>query len=533
MLALGHVVCGLQPKTEPAALIVHRPTTDPLVAARNMQAFWALADADDPAASAWLARPKSAGSQMSKGRPQDLMLFATNASDLQNRSAVTTPPPAKRKGRSTGLGRAVVSLLGDTVGPGVLDHGAFFASLLSFLIFLTFVSLGRRSLSNPSFRARSNVWSCMVVACLSGGGSKRRLAPPPPPEPEPLEVLSFWKNAMRLMGCAFGVFVTHLTWGFLQERIMTQPYPAAPYYFTSSNFLVLSNRFAAVLVSAAVRILHRPKTQRFLPPYKYSFCAYANVVSSMCQYEMLKYVSFPAQVLSKSCKMLPVMVMSFFVSGKRHGYFDWLVALMVVVGASAFQLGAPIVTQSTVHDGQLTGLLLIGGYIASDAFAAAWQSQLFKQSGIDIATMMLMCNIFSCIFTFAGFVVTLEFIDVWRFVQANPHALADIAVISVASAFGQTFILLTIKYYGAAVFAAIATVRQLVSILVSIGLFGHVISQMQIVAIAIVFVALAAQCFYRWRISRRAARAAAEADSRQGLPMPKPPSMPELHQTMP
>merc|ERR1711865_1282171 len=96
-------------------------------------------------------------------------------------------------------------------------------------------------------------------------------------------------------------------------------------------------------------------------------------------------------------------------------------------------------------------------------------------------------------------------------------------------AFGQTFILLTIKYYGAAVFAALATVRQLVSILVSIGLFGHVISQMQIVAIA--FVALAAQCFYRWRISRRAARAA--ADSRQGLPMPKPPSMPELHQTMP
>ena len=31
---------------------------------------------------------------------------------------------------------------------------------------------------------------------------------------------------------------------------MTQPYPAPPYYFTSSNFLVLSNRFAAVVISA-------------------------------------------------------------------------------------------------------------------------------------------------------------------------------------------------------------------------------------------------------------------------------------------
>jgi len=504
-MLLGHVVCGLQPK-EPAALIIHRPTSDPLAAARNMQAFWALADADDPAAAAWLAWPKNTdSSQMSKGRPQDLMLFAINASDSQNSSTVTNPPPAKYLGRG---------------------HGAFFASLLSFLIFLAFVSLGRRSLSDPSFQARSNVWSCMVAACLSGGGSKRRLAPPPPPEPEPELPLPFWTNAMRLMGCGFGVFATHLTWGFLQERIMTQPYPGAPYYFTSSNFLVLSNRFAAVLVSIVVRIFHRPATQgRFLPPYKYSFCAYANVVSSMCQYEMLKYVSFPAQVLSKSCKMLPVMVMSFLVSGKRHGYFDWLVALLVVVGASAFQLGNSE-PQGAVHDGQLTGILLIGGYIASDAFAAAWQSQLFKQSGIDIATMMLMCNIFSCIFTFAGFVVTLEFIDVWRFVQANPHALADIAVISVASAFGQTFILLTIKYYGAAVFAALATVRQLVSILVSIALFGHRISSMQIVAIAIVFVALAAHCFYRWRISRRAARAA--ADGRQG-PLPKPPSLPELH----
>ena len=172
--------------------------------------------------------------------------------------------------------------------------------------------------------------------------------------------------------------------------------------------------------------------------------------------------------------------------------------------------------------------------------------------------MMLMCNIFSCIFTFAGqcpkpketpwrhghghvlarchrtlalpgnagFVVTLEFIDVWRFVTANPHALADIAVISVASAFGQTFILLTIKYYGAAVFAALATVRQLVSILVSIALFSHRISSTQILAIALVFVALAAHCFYRWRISRRAARAA--ADGKQGV-LPNPPSMPELH----
>lgn len=468
--------------------------------ATSMQAYWTLADADDPAAAAWIARPANGGARVTNGgRPHDLMLFAVHGNATRNHSSASTIRASKRVGRG---------------------QGALLASLMTFLSFLAFVSLGRRSLSEPSFRARSNVWSCVVAACLSGGGSKKRLEVPPPDEPEAPSP-QFCTNALRLMGCGLGVFVTHLAWGFLQERIMTQPYPAPPYYFTSSNFLVLSNRFAAVVISAIARIILGPeRCYRYLPPYKYSFCAYANVVSSMCQYEMLKYVSFPAQVLSKSCKMLPVMLMSFFVSGKRHGVFDWVTALLVVVGASAFQLGSPE-PQGSMHDGQLTGILLIGGYIASDAFAAAWQAQLFKQSGIDIATMMLFCNLFSCIFTMVGFVATLEFIDVWRFVTANPHALADIAIISVASAFGQGFILLTIKYYGAAVFAAIATVRQLVSILVSIAVFSHRISSIQIVAIALVFAALGAQCIYRWRQSRRAARAAAAVEVRPQGALPE------------
>lgn len=306
---------------------------------------------------------------------------------------------------------------------------------------------------------------------------------------------------------------------------MTRPYAAAPYFFGSSNFLVLSNRLvgvvAAVLLRAALRPRPRPAAA-YLPPYKYSFCAYANVVSSSCQYEMLKYVSFPAQVLSKSCKMLPVMVMSYVVSRKRHGVVEWLVALLVAAGATAFQLGAAAEQQQqTAFEAQLTGLLLILAYIASDAFAAAWQAQLFKQSGVDIGTMMLWCNLFACVFTAAGFVVTLEFVEVWRFVRANPSALADVLVISTASALGQVFVLLTIKLYGATVFAAIATLRQLGSILLSIALFGHRISGLQIGAVTLVFAALGAHCFYRW-LKQRAEQRRANPPRDPAAPLIKP-----------
>ena len=40
-----------------------------------------------------------------------------------------------------------------------------------------------------------------------------------------------------------------------------------------------------------------------------SYSAVSNLLSSWCQYEALKYVSFPCQTLFKSFKLLPVMVM--------------------------------------------------------------------------------------------------------------------------------------------------------------------------------------------------------------------------------
>ena len=44
------------------------------------------------------------------------------------------------------------------------------------------------------------------------------------------------------------------------------------------------------------------------PPYKYSLAAISNVMSSWFQYEALKFVSFPLQVLSKSSKVILVQM---------------------------------------------------------------------------------------------------------------------------------------------------------------------------------------------------------------------------------
>lgn len=53
------------------------------------------------------------------------------------------------------------------------------------------------------------------------------------------------------------------------------------------------------------------------PIYSYAAVSLSNIVATTCQYEALKYVSFPVQTLGKCAKMFPVMVWGYFILKKR------------------------------------------------------------------------------------------------------------------------------------------------------------------------------------------------------------------------
>lgn len=456
------------------------------VVASALQAYWTLADADDPAAAIWITRPaKEAGLQLTTGRSHDLMLFAINgSSDVHNSSAASVRPLGRRLGWS---------------------HGALLASLVTFVLFLAFVSLGRRSLSEPSFRARSNVWSCVVAACLSGGGSKKRLELPPPDEPE-APPPQFCASALQLAGCGFGVFVTHLAWGFLQERIMTQPYPAPPYYFTSSNFLVLSNRFAAVIISIFVRILTRLSQRgRYLPPYKYSFCAYANVVSSMCQYEMLKYVSFPVHVMAKSCTLLPSMLMGKFLNGTSYQWSQYGQAIAAMVCVTIMHLseghkgggGHKQMDNSEMSDFMkfAFGASLLILFFACDSFTSQYQTSIYSKHKNLTKTQMMVCgNLVGLCITLIS--ITAQFSRVRQSVAvvlADRAVLGRLVLLGLSAAMGQFCIYTAIKTLGPLAFTWIMTTRQLLSVLISLVLFGHGVSVTKLTCIFIVFAIMSAK----------------------------------------
>lgn len=76
--------------------------------------------------------------------------------------------------------------------------------------------------------------------------------------------------------------------------------------FNDSQFLVFINRLLALGIALG-RLLCTHKAVITVPLYKFSFCSVTNIISAWCQYEALKYVSFPTQVSPNNMKLLALL----------------------------------------------------------------------------------------------------------------------------------------------------------------------------------------------------------------------------------
>ena len=123
------------------------------------------------------------------------------------------------------------------------------------------------------------------------------------------------KQVFLLLFCFLSLQVAYLTWGLLQEKIMTQKYfnllTGEKENFKNSQFLVFLNRLFAASLSATV-LLVKNDFSTTAPLYKFSFASISNILSAWCQYEALKFVTFPTQVLGTSVVKLG--------TGKMHQF---------------------------------------------------------------------------------------------------------------------------------------------------------------------------------------------------------------------
>mmetsp|Transcript_1167 Transcript_1167/g.2769 ORF Transcript_1167/g.2769 Transcript_1167/m.2769 type:complete len:376 (+) Transcript_1167:79-1206(+) len=297
-------------------------------------------------------------------------------------------------------------------------------------------------------------------------------------------------KSWRALGLASSIFICLCTYGYVQERIMTRPWgPNNDEYISNSMFLVMCNRLTSMGVALSVITFKKGEEYSPTAPMKsYMVISLANCMATTCQYEALRYVSFPTQTLGKTAKMIPVMIWGTCLIGKTYKLKDYLVAATVSGGCALFILTGNVTSAAARHADKTTsfmGLFMMVGYLAFDGLTSSWQERLFKKSNTSTWNQMLYVGLLSTVTTMIGQAGARTTIPGW-----DPLLYSYIMALSLSAAIGQIFILITIKEFGALLFATIMTTRQFLSILLSCILFLHPLSAGQWVGTVMVFGAL-------------------------------------------
>ena len=283
--------------------------------------------------------------------------------------------------------------------------------------------------------------------------------------------------------CSCGLIISFCIWGLLQERILTQTYDGE--YYQHSYGLVFQSRLGGLLLSATLMRYSNVSWENS-PLWEYSFPSVANMLSSWCQYEALQYVSFPAQMLAKAFKMVPVMLMGKFLHNKDYESFEYISASMVGFGLYLFLDSSEKIDFSqnvfgnteNVH-GSMCGLVLLLLYLFFDSFTSQWQTRMFQlNKSLNPLQMMLIMNTFSAVFSFVTLVHQAEVTPAFMFMVDHPLMGFHVVLFCLAATIGQLFIFYTVKHFGAVVFSIIMSMRILMSTVLSCLVYSHPITEL-------------------------------------------------------
>ncbi|XP_020252594.1 UDP-galactose/UDP-glucose transporter 5B-like isoform X2 [Asparagus officinalis] len=278
------------------------------------------------------------------------------------------------------------------------------------------------------------------------------------PVPAPVKESRAWRFAFAVAG----IMSTLVIYGVLQEKIMRVPYGKNKEYFRYSLFLVFCNRIATSAVSAGSLLASKKALDPVAPIYKYCAISISNILTTTCQYEALKYVSFPVQTLAKCAKMIPVMIWGTVIMQKKYNGKDYLFALLVTLGCSFFILypASDISPHHTGRESTFLGVSLMIGYLGFDGFTSTFQDKLFKGYDMEIHNQIFYTTMCSCVLSLSGLVLQGHLVSAIEFMFRHHDCFYDVILLSSVATASQFFISYTIRTFGALTFATIMTTRQ-------------------------------------------------------------------------
>ncbi|XP_022084670.1 solute carrier family 35 member B1-like [Acanthaster planci] len=320
--------------------------------------------------------------------------------------------------------------------------------------------------------------------------------------PEPKKINSEMQRSdegsvKALIVCFVGIFVCYFYYGILQEKITRSDYGSGENKERFSYF------FCLVLVQCIINAIFAKCVLFFSKPGKdktttklYALCSITYLGAMVASNSALKYVSYPFQVLGKSCKPIPVMLLGVLLARKRYYLLKYFCVLLIVIGVAIFVYKDSKASSSAAESVFGYGELLLIASLTLDGLTGVTQEKMRSEHQTGSHYMMANVNLWSILYLTVTVLVTGEGLHFLEFVSRYPYVIWNILTFGVASALGQHFIFVTVTTFGPLTCSIMTTTRKFFTILGSVILFANPLLPRQWAGVALVFTGLGLDSLY-------------------------------------
>lgn len=261
--------------------------------------------------------------------------------------------------------------------------------------------------------------------------------------------------------CSSGFFFGYLVNGLCEEYVYNRLGFSYGWYFT----------FVQGFVYLFLIRLQGFTTKQMVNPWK----IYAKLsVVLMCSHGLTKgslaYLNYPAQIMFKSTKVLPVMVVGAFMPSLRRKYpvQEYVSAVLFVGGLMFFTLA----DANTSPNFSIIGVIMITGALIMDSFLGNLQEAIFTLNPDTSQMEMLFCStVVGAPVLLLPMILTGELFVAWKSCSEHPYIYGVLVFEAMATFIGQISVLSLIAIFGAATTAMVTTARKAATLLLSYLIF--------------------------------------------------------------
>lgn len=276
--------------------------------------------------------------------------------------------------------------------------------------------------------------------------------------------LTNYNRRVQFLATASAVLVFHVTQGYIQELILQlKPLRLYPNYFTLVQFVCFT-----LLAYVERLFFERSIKRRKVPIQTYAIIALFTIGTMGLSNAAVMRLNYPTHMMFKSCKLIPVMIGSMLILGKRYTLYDVIACLSMTIGLIFFTLA----DSQVQPEFDLLGVWLVCCALLADAVIGNVQEKALKEYKPSNSEMIL--------FSYSIGAVYLLIFDstlgsskeaFWIWWQYPVRSYVFTMVFSFTGYLGVNCVLNLVRHFGALIAVTVTTFRKTLTIILSFMAF--------------------------------------------------------------